>query len=101
MKPSKNKEGESNPYLDKHNKKQIRRIDNSQDFSNENIIPVSIKEEDIESIEFILMDFKVFENLSKYSNLKQLTLIQQAINSIEVIIKLIFKYILISYLFHY
>jgi hypothetical protein len=37
-----------------------------------------------ENIEFILMDFKNFEELNKFKNIKSLTLIQQGIKSIDV-----------------
>jgi len=42
--------------------------------------------EEQESIEFVLMDFRQPEELNKFSNMKSLTLVQQNIKSINVII---------------
>jgi len=56
--------------------------------SSENVLiskPVIFEEQ--ENVEFILMDFKQPEELNKFKNMKSLSLIQQNISSLKVIIK--------------
>ena len=48
------------------------------------------KPEDDSFIEYILMDFRNFENLNKFKNMKSLSLINQGITSIEVINQILY-----------
>ncbi len=72
-------------YVSDKKKEKKRKITKKESVESVANPPKPMTEE--ENIEFILMDFKNFDDLNKFKNMKSLTLIQQGIKSIDVNLK--------------
>ena len=66
-------------------KKNVDKVSNNKPIKNDTNITTSNPDNE-PFIEYILMDFRRFEDLDKFKNMKSLSLIQQGITSLEVIL---------------